>query len=69
MPVDNDRILCLVIYDSAGNPVQVIITVYLPFHQTGNKEQTELFIETTLALQGVIDKYGGLAPTMYENLW
>ena len=42
----SDRVMCIVIYDSSGRAIQVLILVYMAFYQRGNSEQTEQFVET-----------------------
>ena len=49
-----------VIFKVNGNPVQVLLLVYIPFY-FGNSIHTELFIEAIDALQSLLDKYDELA--------
>jgi exonuclease III len=58
----NDRIVAPLIKDSASDILQTIINVYMPFYQSGNHEQTNIFVETVDALQVLIDNYQITAP-------
>ena len=48
--------------NASGTTVQVILAVYMPYYDSGNKHQTEEYLLTIDALQSCIDKYATLAP-------
>jgi hypothetical protein len=62
LATDSERIIAIGVCDPRGSIVQIITSVYMPFYQNGNLQQTELFVETLDALQSLLDKYGSLAP-------
>ena len=58
---DSDRFTGVTVKDVNGNPIQTIISVYMPYY-SGVSAQTECFIESIDSLQTTIDKFAHLAP-------
>jgi exonuclease III len=59
---DSDEIVAVAVCDKEGAMVQIITSVYMPYYQKGNHQQTEKYIECIDALQSFLDKNAPLAP-------
>ena len=60
--VDSDRLQVVALKDKSSNTVHVIINVYMPYFHSGDKTQTEEYIQTLDLLQNIIDTYSGICP-------
>ena len=58
----NQRIIGIVIKDSSGVPIHVLICAYMPYFDKGNHNQTEQYVECIDALQSIIDTFAETAP-------
>ena len=58
----NQRIIGIVINDSSGVPIYVLLCAYMPYFDKGNHNQTEQYVECIDALQSIIDTFAETAP-------
>ena len=61
MDIPSDRLQAVCISANSGKPVQIVVNVYMPFHN-GTSGQSELFAETIDILQGFIECHANEAP-------
>ena len=59
MPSGRSIVVC--VDDSHGNPVQIILNVYMPCNNA-DQVQTEKFVDTIDIMQSFVDEYVAMAP-------
>ena len=58
----NQIIIGIVINDSSGVPIHVLIRAFMPYFDKANHNQTEQYVECIDALQSIIDTFAETAP-------
>ena len=53
----NHRIIAVLIKDAHGNPVQLVICVYMPHYDKNDNNLSQEYVECIDAIQTIIDEY------------